>query len=115
MTDSMEDSPDKKCAFCGVALEGVARGKSGDHRCGRCGATGRYDGENLLAIFIPDYHARLMELEELNREIVQEIELEGVKGEYRNMGFLQKKHLERQEVLAEHSFLSYFRPFVEKW
>jgi len=31
------------------------------------------------------------------------------------MGFLQKKHLERQEVLAEHSFLSYFRPFVEKW
>lgn len=96
-------------------LEGVTADESGEHRCRRCGTTGRYEGENLLALFIPDYHARLMELEKLNRELLREIDLEGFKGEYRDMRYLQKKHLERQDLLAEYAFLSFFREFVEKW
>jgi hypothetical protein len=31
------------------------------------------------------------------------------------MKYLQGKHLERQGVLAEVSFLSYFREFVDRW
>ncbi|MCJ7745179.1 MAG: hypothetical protein MUP40_02670 [Actinobacteria bacterium] len=111
----MESTPEKKCAFCGAVLEGVGALESGEHRCGRCGTTGRYDGESLVAIFIPNYHSRLADVENLNRELVQEISLEGIKGELRDMRYLQKKHLERQSALAEYSLLSYFRPFVEKW
>ena len=111
----MEPSPEKKCVFCGAVLEGVQARASGEYRCRRCGTTGRYDGESLLAIFIPGYHARVMELEKRNKELVGEIELEGIKGQYRDMRYLQKKHLERQGVLAEYEFLSYFREFVERW
>lgn len=111
----MERPPERKCPFCGAVLEGVFQGSSGEARCRRCGTTGRYQGENLVAIFIPRYHARLIELENRNRDLLKEIELEGMKGEYRNMKYLQKKHLERQDVLAEYAFLSHFRPFVEKW
>ena len=112
---SMEPSPEKKCVFCGAALDGVAADESGEHRCRRCGATGRFEGENLVAVFIPRYDARLMELEALEREISGEIDLEGMKGQYRDMGFIRKKHLERQGVLSEYAFLSHFRPFTEKW
>lgn len=111
----MEEPILKKCPLCGAAIEGVTAGESGQHRCGRCGTTGRYEGENLVAIFIPGYFARLMDLERLNKEVLEEIELESMKGEYRDAAFLQKKHLERQGVLAEYSMLSYFRPCVEKW
>lgn len=111
----MEPQPEKKCALCGAVLEGVAADESGEYRCARCGTTGRYDGGNLLALFIPNYHARLVELESLNRELLREIDLEGFKGEYRDMKYLQKKHLERQGILAEYAFLSFFREFVEKW
>ncbi|MCJ7744886.1 MAG: RNHCP domain-containing protein [Actinobacteria bacterium] len=111
----MDPTAEKKCALCGAALEGVGARESGEHRCGRCGATGRYAGESLVAIFIPNYYARLAELESLNRELVQEINLEGARGEQRDMRFLQKKHLERQGALAEYVLISYFRPFVEKW
>jgi hypothetical protein len=111
----MDKTVEKKCAFCGAVLEGVGALESGEHRCRRCGTTGRYDGESLIAIFIPDYNSRLAELESLNRELVQEIDLEGIKGEKRDMKFLQKKHLERQSALTEYSFLSYFRRFVDKW
>lgn len=96
-------------------LEGVAVDSSGDYRCRRCGTTGRFEGENLEALIIPRYYARLMELETLEKEISREIELEGMKGQYRDMRFIQGKHLERQGVLAEYAFLSHFRPFVEKW
>ncbi|MBK5092428.1 MAG: hypothetical protein JJE48_02800 [Actinobacteria bacterium] len=111
----MDQTVEKKCAFCGAVLEGVGVLESGEHRCGRCGTTGRYEGESLVAIFILKYHSRVAELESSNRELVQEIDLEGIKGERRDMGFLQKKHLERQSALAEYSFLSYFRPFVDRW
>lgn len=111
----MDPGPYKKCAFCGAALEEVEPGSSGEFRCRHCGVTCRFDAENLVAIFIPNYYARLAELEGLNRELVREIELEGIKGDYREMRYIQKKHLERQSVLAEYSHLSYWRTFVEKW
>ncbi len=111
----MDEVREKRCVLCGAVLEGVDECASGEFRCGRCGATGRYDAENLQAVFIPGYHRRLMELEALNTELVGEIEMEGMKGDIRDMRYLQKKHLERQDVLREHSILSHFREFVERW
>lgn len=111
----MDEVREKRCVLCGAVLEGVDECGSGEFRCGRCGATGRYDAENLQAVFIPGYHRRLMELEALNTELVGEIEMEGMKGDIRDMRYLQKKHLERQDVLREHSILSHFREFVERW
>jgi ribosomal protein S27AE len=111
----MEQAKQRKCVLCGAILEGVAEDAAGELRCGRCGATGRYDAENLVAIFIPNYFAQLLELQSRNKELTGEIELEGMKGEYRDMRYLQRKHLERQDVLAEYAFLSHFRDLVEKW
>jgi hypothetical protein len=111
----MEQTPEKKCPLCGGYIEGAAPDASGDFRCGRCGATGRYEGESLVAMLIPGYFARMEELERRNREILAEINFESLKGEGRDMKYLQGKHLERQGVLAEVSFLSYFREFVDRW
>ncbi|MBU1672583.1 MAG: hypothetical protein KKF41_11420 [Actinobacteria bacterium] len=111
----MDEPPEKKCAFCGAVLVEVPALASGEFHCRRCGTIGRYDRADMVAIFIPNYFSRMSELESLNRELVEEIGLEGMKGEYRDMRYLQKKHLERQDVLAEVAFLSHFRPFVEKW
>jgi hypothetical protein len=111
----MEEIAERKCALCSAVLQGVATDASGEYRCAHCGAAGRYGGEELLAISIPGYHRRLMELEAFNRELLAEIESEGSKGEGRDMRYLQKKHLERQDVLCEYAFLSHFREFVEKW
>jgi hypothetical protein len=111
----LEQSREKRCALCGAVLEEVADDASGEFRCHRCGTTGRYNGVDLVAILIPGYHRRLMELESLNRELVAEIDKEGTKGPGRDMRYLQRKHLERQDVLAEYSFLSHFSGFVEKW
>lgn len=111
----MQEPSEKKCVFCGAVLEGVRDNASGEFRCRRCGTTGRFEGADLKAVFIPNYFARLEEIKNMNREILGEIQLESMKGELRDMRFLQKKHLERQSILAEYSFLSYFRPFVEKW
>lgn len=111
----MDEPAFKKCPLCGAAIEKASADAHDQYRCLRCGTTGRYEGENLAAIFIPGYFARIMELERMNKEILEEIELESIKGEYRDAVFLQKKHLERQGVLAEYSMLSYFRPFVDKW
>lgn len=111
----MDEVREKQCVLCGAVLEGVGECASGEFRCGHCGTTGRYDAESLLAIFIPNYHRRLMELEAINTELVGEIEMEGMKGDMRDMLYLQKKHHERQDVLREHSLLSYFREYVERW
>lgn len=111
----MEETPEKICALCGAVLEGVEKDASGEFRCGQCGATGRHKGVDLVAIFIPGYHRRLMELEALNKELLRDIEIEGMKGQGRDMRYLQKKHLERQGLLAEYAFLSHFTDFVEKW
>lgn len=109
------EKPEKKCAFCGVPLEDVPEDETGEFRCPRCGVTARFSGADLVAIFIPGYYRRLMELEALNKELVVEIEIEGMKGGGRDMPFLRKKHLERQDLLAEFSFLTHFREFVDKW
>ena len=106
---------ERKCPVCAAALEGVAQDASGEYRCHRCGCTGRYQGVDMVAVFIPGFHRRLMELEALNKELLAEIEMEGMKGGARDMRFLQKKHLERQDVLAEYSFLSHFSDLVAKW
>ena len=111
----MEPVPEKECAVCGAALEGVSRDQSGEFRCPRCGTTGRYRGADLVAVFMPGYHRRLAELETRNKGLLAEIEIEGMKGSSRDMRFLQRKHLERQDLLAEYAFLSHFREFVEKW
>ncbi len=111
----MDEIVERKCALCSAGLEGVARDAIGEYRCAHCGATGRYSGEDLVAISIPGYHRRIAELESFNRELLAQIEEEGRKGEGRDMRFLQRKHLERQDVLCEYSFLSHFREYVEKW
>jgi hypothetical protein len=111
----MEEVPEKKCVLCGAVLEGVEETASGEFRCRHCGTTGRYDSVNLVAIFIPNYHARLAELDSLNKELVRDIEMEGMKGPRRDMRYLQKQHLRRQDVLCEYAFLSHFKEFVEKW
>lgn len=113
----MEPEParERKCPVCGAVLEGVAEDASGEHRCRQCGCTGRYEGADLKALFIPGFHRSLMELDALNKELVSEIEMEGMKGPARDMRYLQKKHLERQDVLAEYSFLSHFTDFIAKW
>jgi len=111
----MEEIQEKKCALCGAVLEGAGKNVSGEFHCRRCGAAGRYEGENLVAMDIPDYDARMAELASRNRELLREIDLEGIKGEHRDMRYLQRKHLERQDVLCEYAFLSHFMDFVRKW
>ena len=109
------EAGERKCALCGAVLEGVADDAGGEFRCRHCGCTGRYRDQELIGMFIPGYHRRLMELEALNNELLGEIEMEGMKGPGRDMGFLQKKHLERQDVLTEFAFLTHFSRFIDKW
>jgi hypothetical protein len=111
----MEPAEERKCPVCGAVQEGVAGDASGEYRCPHCGCSGRYQGVDLVALFIPGFHRRLMELEALNKELIAEIEMEGMKGAGRDMRYLQKKHLERQDALAEYSFLSHFTGFIDKW
>jgi hypothetical protein len=111
----MEPAEEKKCPVCGAVQEGVAGDAGGEYRCPHCGCSGRYQGVDLVALFIPGFHRRLMELEALNKELIAEIEMEGMKGAARDMRYLQKKHLERQDALAEYSFLSHFTGFIDKW
>lgn len=114
-TSSGEGAGERECPLCGAALEGVGVSESGEFRCARCRSTARFDGESLLAIEIPGYHRRLVELEAANRQLVREIEEEGRKGPARDARTLRKKHLERQDVLCEYGFLSHFREYVDKW
>ncbi len=64
---------------------------------------------------IPDYYLRLEELRRRNLEIVTLIEAEGIKGEGRDMRNIRSLHEERQRVLSEYGFLSYFEQFVQRW
>ncbi|MDD5448759.1 MAG: hypothetical protein PHO53_06325 [Actinomycetota bacterium] len=109
------ETQEKVCAFCGAVIEGIDALQWGEFRCPRCGVTGRYEGESMVAIFIPNYQKRIVELERLNQEITEEITLEGMKGEKRDMEYIRRKHMERQGILAEYSFLSHFSPFVDRW
>lgn len=113
--EGLPTAPEKKCSVCGAVLEGVEASQSGEFRCRRCATTGRYEGKDLVAVFFPGYHRRLTELEARNKDLLAEIEMEGMKGPARDMRFLQRKHLERQDLLAEYAFLSHFRDYIEKW
>jgi hypothetical protein len=83
--------------------------------CMRCRSLARFQGEELLAMSIPGYEIRLMELERRHAEIIALIDAEGARGAARDMRSLRSLHEERQRVLSEFSFLSYFRQFVERW
>jgi len=111
----MEEAREKKCAVCGAVFEGIEESQTGEFQCHRCATTCRFKGVDLVAVFIPGYHRRLMELESQNKDLLAEIEIEGMKGQNRDMAWLQKKHLERQDLLAEYAFLTHFRDFVDKW
>lgn len=64
---------------------------------------------------IPQYRLRLEELRRRNLEIISMIELESGRGAGRDMRAIRSLHEERQRVLSEFSFLSYFEQFVERW
>ncbi len=83
--------------------------------CLRCGTKARFQGEELEALLIPNFRLRLMELERRNIELTGEIEREGRKGSMRDLRILQSLHRERQMIISEYSYLSYFAQFVEKW
>jgi hypothetical protein len=94
----MENLPDEACVICR-----------------RCGTRARFRGEELEALLIPNYRLRLLELERRNIELTREIEQEGRKGPMRDQQLLHFMHMERQRLLSEYSFLSYFSTFVDKW
>lgn len=106
---------ERACPVCGAAMEGVGTSDTGEFRCGRCASGSRYEGESLLAVDIPGFHRRIAELQSMNRELVREIEMEGMRGPGRDMRFLQRKHLERRDVLLEYDLLSHFSGYVENW
>jgi len=80
-----------------------------------CRSLSRFRGEELRAMYIPDYELRLEELQRRNAELLASIEAEGGKGAARNMRNLRSLHEERQRVLSEFSYLGNFRQFVERW
>ena len=51
----------------------------------------------------------------MNAELTGRIEEEGARGEARDRGLLQSLHAERQRILSEYGFLSYFSRYQEKW
>jgi hypothetical protein len=93
----------------------AAMPERGEFECRRCGSLARFRGEDLLAMYIPRYHLRLEELSRRNGELLSLIEAESGRGEARSMTELRTLHEERQRVLSEYSFLSYFRQFLAKW
>ncbi len=104
---------ERHCPLCdGVAF---AEGEAGLYRCARCRSRARFEGESLVAIDIPDYYLRLEALRRRNQELVALIEAESGRGAGRDMTVLSSLHGERQRVLSEYSFLSYFQEFVENW
>lgn len=106
---------EKKCPFCGIALDGVSADSSGEFECIRCRSVGRYEGENMIAISIPGYGVRLREAEQMEKEVTEEIGLETLRGPGRDMEFLQRKNLELQRIQSEQAFLAHFRVFVDNW
>ncbi len=103
----------KECPLCAAELEAMP---GEEHLvCPRCRTRVRFRGEELEALDIPSYRARLAELEGRNAELTGRIEEEGSKGVSRDRALLQSLHLERQRILSEYGFLSYFSRYQEKW
>lgn len=104
---------EERCPLCNAWMR---REEGVDYlACGRCGTLARFSGGELDALFIPGYRRRLEELERRNRELLEMIDAEGRKGELRDMRAIRSLHEERQRVLSEFSFYSYFRQFTERW
>ncbi len=106
-------SEEEHCPLCNAMM---SEGEGVDYlTCGRCGTLARFRGGQLDALFIPGYRRRLEELERRNRELLEMIEAEGRKGELRDMRAIRSLHEERQRILSEFSFYSYFQQFLERW
>ncbi len=83
-------------------------------RCPRCGTEARFEGEELISLDIPGYEMRLREIERRVLEVTHEIQVEGAKGQARDMSLIRRLHGERQDLLAEFSFLTHFEDLVER-
>ncbi len=108
-----EREGERRCPLCNAQV--VAGEEAGCFECTCCHTLARFRGEELLALCIPHYHLRLEELKRRNSEIISLIEAESGRGGSRDMRVLRSLHEERQRVLSEYSFLSYFEQFVERW
>jgi hypothetical protein len=107
------DEEGRRCPLCnGWMKESEEEQVS---RCSRCRTEARFREDELLALKIPDYHLRLEELRRQNEEILSLIEAESGKGAARDMRALRSLHEERQRVLSEYSYLSYFQQFIDRW
>lgn len=109
---AMEEAT-RRCPLCDAEMHAAMEG--GCQECRRCGTLARFSGDQLIALNIPHYYLRLEELRRRNAELVNLIEMESRKGAGRDMRGLRSMHEERQRVLSEFSFLSYFEQFVERW
>jgi hypothetical protein len=89
--------------------------EEGCFECTRCRSSARFRGEELIAMRIPQYHLRLEELQRRHGELLSLIDAESGRGAARNMAALRSLHEERQRVLSEYSFMSYFQQFVDRW
>lgn len=108
-----EGESGRRCPLCDALTEETEEQEC--FACKRCHTLSRYRGEELLAMHIPHYHLRMEELRRRNRELVALIESESGRGASRDMRALRSLHEERQRVLSEYSFLSYFEQFVARW
>lgn len=103
---------ERRCPLCNGLMEPA---EEGCFECTRCRSRCRFRGEELLAMRIPQYEARLQELQRMHEDVLGLIEAESGRGGERDMKVLRGLHEERQRILSEYSFMSYFRQFVEGW
>jgi hypothetical protein len=108
-----EETEERHCPLCNGLMQETEEQEV--LVCSRCRTAARFEGEELLALKIPRYHLRLEELSKKNAELLTMIEAESGKGVGRDMGALRSLHEERQRVLSEYSFMSYFQQFIDKW
>ena len=107
------DEEGRRCPLCNGWMQET--GEESVLQCSHCRTAARFRGEELLALRIPNYHLRLEELRKQNEELLSLIEAESGKGADRNMRSLRSLHEERQRVLSEYSFMSYFQQFIDRW
>lgn len=82
--------------------------------CTRCRSEARFDDDQHVSLDIPGYEAKLREIERRLPEVTHEIELEGAKGDARDLNRIRTLHSERQRLLTEFSFLTHFEELVER-
>ena len=107
------DEEGRRCPLCNGWMQETE--EESVLQCSHCRTAARFRGEELLALRIPNYHLRLEELRKQNEELLSLIEAESGKGADRNMRSLRSLHEERQRVLSEYSFMSYFQQFIDRW